>query len=126
MALLSDILFVLVALIHVWFLVLEMFLWEKPRGLKTFRLSKEHAAITAVLAKNQGLYNGFLAAGILWALLEGHSHTGLHARFFFATCVIVAGAYGAFSTGKRQILYIQSVPAALALGVMHLPLIITG
>lgn len=118
MTLVSSILFALVALIHVWFLVLEMFLWEKPRGLKTFRLTKEHAAITASLAKNQGLYNGFLAAGIVWALIEGATTTGIHARIFFGACVVVAGLYGVYSTGKRQILYIQAMPAALALAAM--------
>jgi putative membrane protein len=118
MTLVSSLLFALVALIHVWFMVLEMFLWEKPLGLKTFRLSKEHAAICAPLAKNQGLYNGFLAAGIIWALVEGSTATGVHARIFFGACVIVAGLYGAYSTGKRQILYVQALPATLALAAM--------
>jgi putative membrane protein len=115
MRLVSDVLFGLVAFLHGYFLLLEMFLWEKPRGLKTFRQSPAEAAATAVMAKNQGLYNGFLAAGIVWALAAGTTETGLAARTFFGACVVVAGVYGAWSTGKRQILYIQSVPALLAL-----------
>ena len=111
----SDGLFLLVAVIHVWFLVLEMFLWQKPLGLKTFRQSPQDAARTAVLAANQGLYNGFLAAGIFWALGEGHGAAGTHGRFFFGTCVVIAGLYGARSTGKRAILVLQAAPALAAL-----------
>jgi putative membrane protein len=114
MLLLSDAMFALTALLHGWFLVLEMFLWEKPLGLKVFRQSREQAAATAVLAHNQGLYNGFLAAGIAWGLAEGHSSFGMRVRLFFAACVVVAGIYGAISTGKRGILIIQSLPALIA------------
>ena len=121
MTLIASILFALVALLHVWFMVLEMFLWEKPAGLKTFRQTKEQAAATAALAKNQGLYNGFLAAGIVWGLVEGASTPmGHRALIFFGVCVVVAGLYGAWSTGKRQILYVQTLPAVLALGSLAL------
>jgi putative membrane protein len=120
MILVSDTLFGLVALLHFGFLALEMFLWEKPFGLKTFRQTREQAAVTAVLAKNQGLYNGFLAAGIVAALMAGHGAEGVHARLFFGTCVIIAGIYGAVSTGKRSILMMQAAPAALALGTLLL------
>jgi putative membrane protein len=115
MLILSDALFALVAALHVWFLVLEMVLWEKPLGRKTFGQTREQAAQTAVLAKNQGLYNGFLAAGLAWGLFEGHTVEGMHIRLFFGGCVVVAGAYGAFSTGKRTIVFIQALPALLAM-----------
>ena len=114
MLLLSDSLFALIAVLHGWFLVLEMFLWEKPLGLKVFRQSREQAAATAVLAQNQGLYNGFLAAGIAWGLAEGHSIFGMRVRLFFAACVLVAGVFGAISTGKRTILLVQALPALIA------------
>jgi len=112
--LLSDALFGLSAVLHGWFLVLEMFLWERPLGLRVFRQSREQAAATAVLAQNQGLYNGFLAAGIAWGLAEGHSTFGMRVRLFFAACVVVAGVFGAISTGKRGILLVQALPAFLA------------
>jgi len=111
---LSDAAFGLVALLHAWFLVLETFLWEKPLGLKTFRQTPERAAATAVLASNQGLYNGFLAAGVAWGLVEGHGVFGMRVRLFFGACVIVAGLYGALTTGKRAILWVQAGPALLA------------
>jgi putative membrane protein len=102
----------IVALLHVYFLVLEMFLWDKPKGLKTFGNTPEKAAITKVLAANQGLYNGFLAAGLLVGLWMGDA--GFAFKVFFLLCVIVAGVYGAATVGKK-ILYIQAMPAALAL-----------
>jgi|SRR5215813_9432039 len=114
MLLLSDAMFALTAALQAWFLILEMFLWEKPLGLKTFQQSREQAAATAVLAHNQGLYNGFLAAGIVWGLTEGHSWFGMRVRLFFAACVLVAGIYGALSTGKRKILIVQALPALIA------------
>jgi putative membrane protein len=120
MLLLSDVAFALVALLHGWFLVLEMFLWEKPLGLKTFGQTREQAAAGAVLARNQGLYNGFLAAGIAWGLFEGHSAFGMRVRLFFGACVIIAGVYGALTTGKRTILWIQSMPAAIAVAALLL------
>jgi len=114
MLLLSDALFALVAVLHGWFLVLEVFLWQTPLGLKVFGQSREQAAATAVLAQNQGLYNGFLSLGIVWGLIEGHSSFGMRVRLFFAACVVVAGIVGALSTGKRAILVIQALPALIA------------
>ena len=102
----------LVAALHVYFLVLEMFFWKKPLGRRVFGLTREMADATASLAANQGLYNGFLAAGLLWGLSLGPD--GFPIRVFFLVCVIVAGAYGAATVNKR-ILVVQAVPAALAL-----------
>jgi len=110
MAIIANGLILLVALLHLWFMVLEMFLWQKPLGLKTFRMSPAQAAATAVLAANQGLYNGFLAAGLIYALLTG----SMTFQIFFLTCVIVAGLYGAYSV-NRKIFFVQSCPALLAL-----------
>ena len=105
----------LVALLHVWFLVLEMFLWTKPLGMKTFRNTSEKAEITKVLAANQGLYNGFLAAGLLWAAFAGKQDVAL----FFLGCVVVAALYGAWSVSKR-IFYVQGVPALAAIAAVLL------
>ena len=113
-------LILLVAALHLWFLTLEMFLWQKPLGLATFRNTPEKASTTAVLAANQGLYNGFLAAGLLWALSSGRELGPARATFFLC-CVVVAGAYGAWSVSRR-ILYVQAVPALLALGALWLSL----
>jgi putative membrane protein len=109
-----NLLVALVALLHVYFLVLEMFLWTKPLGLKTFRNSPEKAAESAVLAANQGLYNGFLAAGLAWGLVQSVPAFAFQIKVFFLLCVIVAGVYGA-ATVSRRILYVQAAPAALAL-----------
>lgn len=103
------ILTLVVALLHVYFLVLEMFLWTRPLGLKTFRNTPEKAELTRVLAANQGLYNGFLAAGLFWGLFD---HLPMLVNFMLG-CVIVAGLYGAYSVNRR-IFFIQSVPAILA------------
>jgi putative membrane protein len=110
MPLLAQLLIVLVALLHLYFLVLEMFLWTKPLGLKTFRNTPERAELTRVLAANQGLYNGFLAAGLLYTAITGSREFAL----FFLACVVVAGAYGAYSVNKR-IFFVQAVPAILAM-----------
>jgi putative membrane protein len=115
MKLLADVLVALVALLHVYFLVLEMFLWDKPLGLKTFRQSAAEAAASKVLAANQGLYNGFLAAGLFWGLSLGSAGTGV--KVFFLSCVVVAGAYGAATVG-RKILFVQALPAAVALALV--------
>lgn len=115
MTLAADVLVALVALLHVWFLVLEMFLWDKPLGMKTFRQTPETAAITKVLASNQGLYNGFLAAGLLWGLWLGAG--GVPVKVFFLGCVIVAGLYGAATVGKK-ILFVQALPAAVAMALV--------
>ena len=108
----ATILIALVALLHVYILVLEMFLWETPRGRKTFGTTAEFARATKVLAANQGLYNGFLAAGLAWGLLLGGA--GGPVKLFFLACVIIAGLYGA-ATANRRILFVQALPAALAL-----------
>jgi putative membrane protein len=110
----ANLLVALVAALHVYFLVLEMFLWTKPLGLKTFRNSIEKATDSAVLAANQGLYNGFLAAGLIWGLLQPNGAFAFQIKVFFLLCVIVAGLYGAASV-SRKILYVQAVPAVLAL-----------
>jgi len=112
MKLVSDILIVLVALLHFFFLYLEMFLWDKPRGMKSFNLTPEFAKQSKRLAMNQGLYNGFLAAGLLWGLVAGDP-----VKIFFLSCVIIAGIFGAFTVSKR-IFYIQAVPAILALVIL--------
>ncbi|HEY0639540.1 MAG TPA: DUF1304 domain-containing protein [Pseudonocardiaceae bacterium] len=108
----------LVAVIHGYFLVLEMFLWRTPRGRAIFGTDAEFAERSAVLAANQGLYNGFLAAGLVWALIAG-GDVGFQASVFFLACVIVAGLYGAI-TVSRRIAYVQALPAALALAAVLL------
>src|SRR5450631_1701442 len=109
---LADGLVVVVALLHLWFLVLEMFLWTKPYGRRVFGLTEERAQVTKSLAANQGLYNGFLAAGLGWGLLAGaDGHT---IKVFFLSCVIIAGVFGA-ATASRKILWVQAVPGAVAL-----------
>jgi putative membrane protein len=110
MLLLTKVLVVLVALLHVYFLVLEMFLWTQPLGLKTFRNTLEKAETTRVLAANQGLYNGFLAAGLLWFLYAGQWSVVL----FFLGCVLAAALYGAWSVNKR-IFFVQGIPAIAAI-----------
>jgi putative membrane protein len=115
----AAVLTALVALLHLYFLVLEMFLWDKPAGLKAFGNSPQRAADTKVLAANQGLYNGFLAAGLLWGLSQGAAGNAI--KIFFLLCVIVAGVYGA-ATASRKILYVQALPAALALAAVYLGL----
>lgn len=119
MILIANVLVALVAALHAYFLILEMFLWDKPLGMKTFRNTPEKAEITKVLAANQGLYNGFLAAGLIWGLLHSAPAFAFQIKAFFLLCVIVAGVYGALSVSKR-ILYVQAVPAALALLVLWL------
>lgn len=105
----------LVALLHVYFLVLEMFLWTKPYGRRVFGLTREKAEITRSLAMNQGLYNGFLAAGLGWGLLAGAD--GYVVKIFFLSCVIIAGVFGA-ATASRKILWVQAAPGAVALGLV--------
>ena len=115
----ANILVALVAVLHIYFLVLEMFLWTKPLGLKTFRNTQEKANDSAVLAANQGLYNGFLAAGLFWGLLHSAPAFAFQIKAFFLLCVIIAGIYGAISVSKR-ILFVQAAPAALALILLRL------
>jgi putative membrane protein len=119
MIFIANALVALVAALHVYFLLLEMFLWTRPLGLKTFRNSPEKAADSAVLAANQGLYNGFLAAGLVWGLLQGVPGFAFQIKTFFLLCVIVAGVYGAL-TVSRRILYVQAAPAAAALILLWL------
>jgi putative membrane protein len=119
MMLIANCLVAVVAALHVYFLVLEMFLWTKPLGLKTFRNTIEKATESAVLAANQGLYNGFLAAGLVWGLIHSNPGFAFQIKAFFLLCVIVAGAYGA-ATVSRRILYVQAAPAALALILLWL------
>lgn len=101
----------LVAFEHIYFMILEMFLWTKPKGMKAFGLTKEKAEDSKVLAANQGLYNGFLAAGLIWGLVAEKNQVII----FFLICVVIAGIYGAYSTKKIKLFYFQSLPAIIAL-----------
>ena len=112
LAIAADIAVVLVAALHLWFLVLEMLLWDKPLGRRTFGMTPEKAAVTKPLAMNQGLYNGFLAAGLLWGVFAGDD-----VKIFFLACVIVAGVFGAL-TASRTILWVQAVPGLVALALV--------
>src|ERR1700704_1712787 len=105
----------LVALLHVYFLVLEMFLWDKPRGRRTFGLTPEFASASKALAANQGLYNGFLAAGLVWGLALGANGDSI--KIFFLGCITLAGIFGAV-TANRKILWVQAVPGAIALALV--------
>lgn len=109
MKIVSNILVLLVAALHAWFLVLEMFLWTGPVGQRVFAMTPEVAAQTATLAANQGLYNGFLAAGLLWGVIAGRRDV----KLFFLACVFVAGVYGGI-TAKHAILFVQAAPAIVA------------
>ena len=112
MSTIANIVVGLIAIVHVYILVLEMFLWDKPAGLRAFGLSQEAATASKVLAANQGLYNGFLAAGLFWGLSLGSGGAGV--KVFFLCCVLIAGLYGAATAG-RKILFIQAIPAAIGL-----------
>jgi putative membrane protein len=117
MTLASNVAVGLIALLHVYILVLEMFLWNTARGRRAFGTTPEFAEATTVLAANQGLYNGFLAAGLFWGLSLGADGTSV--KLFFLVCVLVAGLYGA-ATASRKILFIQALPATLALLLLGL------
>jgi putative membrane protein len=117
MSIAANIVVALVALLHIYFLVLEMFLWDKPIGLRVFGHTKEAAAISRVLAANQGLYNGFLAAGLFWGLSLGPGGTSI--KIFFLCCVLIAGLFGA-ATASRKILIVQAIPAAIGLALVLL------
>ena len=119
MEILAKVLVALVAIEHIYILVLEMFLWTKPRTLKVFGLTAELAEKTKAMAANQGLYNGFLAAGLIWGLIHSNSAFGFQIQVFFLLCVIVAAIYGAL-TVKKTILFVQGLPALLALIVLVL------
>ena len=116
MSTLATVLVALMALLHLYILVLEMFLWTTPRGRKAFGLTREFAEQSQTLAANQGLYNGFLAAGLVWGLLQG-GLAGMGTDLFFLACILVAGLYGGLTVG-RKILYIQALPAAVTMGVL--------
>jgi len=111
----ANIVIALVALLHAYFLVLEMFLWDKPFGMRTFKLTPEFAAASKGLAANQGLYNGFLVAGLAWGLYLGDA--GIHVKVFFLACVIVAGLFGG-ATVNRKILFVQAIPGIIALALL--------
>ncbi len=115
----SNILTAFVAIEHIIFLILEMFLWTRPAGLKIFKMTREAALSSAVLAKNQGLYNGFLAAGLAWGLLASDPTQALSLKTFFLGCAMVAGVYGGI-TADKGILMLQALPAALALASLYL------
>lgn len=115
----GKILIALIGILHVYILILEMFLWDKPQGLKAFGNTLEKAKLTKVLAQNQGLYNGFLAAGLFWSLLVGNPDFSRAIATFFLGCVLAAGIYGGL-TANKKIIYIQAVPALLTLCVLYL------
>ena len=117
MGLAANIVVGFIAVLHVYILVLEMFLWDKPAGMRAFGNTQAAATATKVLAANQGLYNGFLAAGLFWGLWLGTG--GLAVKTFFLLCVAIAGLYGA-ATAARKILFIQTVPACIGLALLYL------
>lgn len=112
MAIFTDVIVVSIALLHGYFLILEMLLWDKPMGLKVFGQTREQAAATKVLAANQGLYNGFIAVGLLLGVIQGAA--GYDFKLYFLACVLVAGIYGAI-TASRKILFVQAIPGAIGL-----------
>ena len=112
----TTLLIIVVAIIHFYFLYLEMFLWTKPKGLKTFGITKEFAEQSKIMAANQGLYNGFLASGLLWSLFTAQVNT----QIFFLSCVIVAGIYGSISLKKKAVFFFQSVPAILTILIIFI------
>lgn len=115
--LIAAVLVGLIALLHLYILVLEMFLWDAPKGRKAFGTTPEFAAASKALAANQGLYNGFLAAGLIWSLLLGLGSGGRPIALFFLGCVVVAGVYGA-ATASRKILFVQALPGAIAMAAV--------
>ena len=121
MSIIANIVVGLIALMHVYILVLEMFLWDKPTGLKAFGHTRDYALSSKALAANQGLYNGFLAAGLFWGLSLGAQGTSI--KTFFLFCVLVAGLYGA-ATSNFKILFIQAIPAAVALLILSSPVVL--
>jgi putative membrane protein len=115
MTVIANLIIVIVVFLHLGFLVLEMFFWNHPVGRKTFGMTREVSESSATLAANQGLYNGFLAAGLIWGLLSGE----FSVKLFFLICVLIAGIFGGF-TAKRSILYLQALPALLGLIFLYL------
>ena len=102
-----------VAFEHIYFMILEMFYWDKPKGLKAFGMKLEEAKASKVLAKNQGLYNGFLAAGLIWAIINKNNFNEI--ALFFLTCVTIAGIFGSYTTGKTKLFIVQAVPAIIGI-----------
>jgi len=119
MAIITSILILFVAFEHLVFLYLEMFMWTKDAGRKVFGTTREEAEATKVLAANQGLYNGFISAGLIWGFFHSDPAFGLQITLFFLVCVIIAGIYGAI-TSKISILYFQAFPAALTMALLLL------
>ena len=113
----ANIVIAVIALLHLWFLILEMFLWTRPSGRRAFGTTVEFAEQSKALAANQGLYNGFLAAGLVWGLCLGDA--GFYVKVFFLSCVLLAGIFGGL-TASRKILWIQAMPALIALVLIHL------
>lgn len=114
----ASVMTAIVALLHLYFMVLEMFLWTKPFGRKAFRMSEAKAEETKVLAANQGLYNGFLAAGLLWSLMYPSMFFARELAMFFLGCIVIAGLYGAYSV-SRKVLFVQALPALIAFLSMY-------
>ncbi|NOQ93586.1 MAG: DUF1304 family protein [Methylophaga sp.] len=117
MIIFTSSLIAIIALLHGYFLVLEMFFWDKPLGRKTFKLTVNYAKASKTLAANQGLYNGFLAAGLVWGLLLGNAGTAI--LLFFLSCIVIAGIFGGITVNKR-IFFIQAVPAIISLSLLAL------
>lgn len=116
--LLANIGVAITALLHIWFCIIEMLFWTKPLGLKTFKMDKTLAQQSAALAANQGLYNGFLSAGLLWGLFTSDPMQSLHIKIFFLSCIVIAGLYAGLSV-SRKILFIQALPAAVTLFLLY-------
>jgi putative membrane protein len=108
----------IIAILHLWFFILEIFFWKKPLGLKIFKMSQEFAYQSATLAANQGVYNGFLSAGLLWGLLSRDPVQSFHVKVFFLSCVLIAGIYAGLSVSRR-ILFIQALSAAVTLLLLY-------
>jgi putative membrane protein len=115
---LADIQVLFVCGMHIFFMILEMFLWQKPLGLRIFRNTAEKARLSSALAANQGLYNGFLAAGLIWGMVNPNPDFAVQVKMFFLGCITIAGIYGGYSVNKR-IFYIQSLPAVLAMYLIY-------
>ena len=113
MSFLQTFIVALVAFEHIYFMILEMYFWDKPRGLKAFGMNLEDAKKTKTLAQNQGLYNGFLAAGLLWSLIK--KNNSLQIALFFLICIAIAGIYGAHTTKKIKLFYVQAIPAIIGI-----------
>jgi len=113
MSFLQTFIVALVAFEHIYFMILEMFLWDKPRGLKAFGMNLKDAKKTKKLAQNQGLYNGFLAAGLIWSLIN--KNNSLQIALFFLICITIAGIYGAYTTKKIKLFYVQALPAIIGI-----------